>query len=357
MPQLENKSVILYPGSGIDFSPILMEFNLKDLPNQVVQEIRLEWSLSTLVMCDNSPLITHFFQQLEEGTYIFNKATNEFLSEPSYKKAWVDSDIDSLQLIKIELFTIADFRKNDVALESFELTFELSFQGQVTTPKVVFLPCSFEDLMIYTKNNPNNIDYKGLFIINLRNTREILEKIDTTKIKFIIADEPAHRLPETFLHSFVRFKHIAQGRHQSHSDSAILYLNEFLFKQLSKPVSKGYWIIPGLFFSTDIPLGSGSSLIHHFIKTPTELTVKNIQLVLNEIDEQLAHKKTVLLYGDNFEVRGTILACWLIRHLITYGDRTYSHITKLEELSGCDQSTVPIKPELRDIIQKWSPYI
>lgn len=345
-----NNSIILYPGCGTDFSPLLLEKKLSHAKPQVVQQIQLEWSISTLLMCDNSPFIEHYFHKLKEGAYIFNRASNQLLSEQSYHKAWADSEIDTVQIKSIDRVTINNFGLNSKEIIALDIKIEINQNENIAIKRVLYFPSSFEDVMHYSNNKPDSFHFIGIILLNIRRFNNLLKSIDYSDLKFIVSDESPHKLPDNFFHSFIFFRDIGKSRYANNSEASALFLHESEFKNMKKPLKEGFWVVPNLFV-TGIHIDSGASSVHKVINVSIEVNQEEIRDILDRVDSALMNQQAVILTSGIALNRGLIVGCWLIRHRIAEGIRVKEYIERLDLSDSFDFNNKVIK----NIIEHWEP--
>lgn len=370
-PQSFSEDFILYPGSGIDFTPLLSETQLShDLP-AFMEALRATWSLSTLLLCDNSSVVISFFQNLREGSIFYDQTDRIYKGESAYFQAWEESPLERLSVhsVKHSMRHMGSQKQ----FEAYKLTLEAVVNGNTAYAKAEFLACDFHDLAdaieeeLHRERMFSQINISGMFLIGMPNGREFIRPAIFPNARFIVSDLPPKFFKEQFLPVHIRLRHIGRKRRSYASGlGAAIFLNHKEFAEIQLPDSKSFWLIPGLFAASDCSNESERSeepikkSNYVLIETGEDaLDEDNLISLLNQIDEVIERNHYVLLREyQRTERLLLVLGAWLIRHGVASGPQVLDHIRiaaslaghTIEEFATVDSSAEPREMEL---LSQW----
>ncbi|MCH8488028.1 MAG: hypothetical protein LAT75_14290 [Candidatus Cyclonatronum sp.] len=339
----------VYPGSGTDFSPLLSESQLaRELP-ALMESLRQVWSVSALILCDNSPLVADFFRKLKPGSAIYDRNKNIYTGEEAYKKAWEESGIDTMTVRKK---SVSERKLSDhLTIEVTNLTLEASIGGRSAMALAEFFPCDYSELSQWLEANLNSpetaspMQLSGFFLIGMPDGREFLKPKLLRQARFIVSDMPPKFFNEHFLPLPVRLRNIGrQNRSYSAGLGAAVYVSHEEYRKFPVPRPGSFWLIPGLFAVQDCSaetLQVPREIPNCNCMDTGELPLDENRLIelLNAIDSALKQNRPVLLseFGDTAKLMA-VIGSWLVRHGVASGSQVYEHVKIAAQLSGADLS-------------------
>lgn len=339
---------VVYPGSGFDFTPLLTETQLdKQLP-VLMESIRSDWAVSSLILCDNSPEVAKRFDSIEAGFVIYDKNKGVYKGEETYRRAWEDSPLVSLRVENVQRSktNIGVGKLLQVPVTSLNL--KATIKGQTAYTKVEFYYCDFYQLADYLANmqaaSPGQAVVNALFLIGMPDGQHFMHEKLVSQTRFVVSDLPPRYFENMLLPTHVRLKHIGrQTRSYTGGRGAAIYITHGEFSNKPLPQPDSFWIIPDLFAArltdpTQTPEDSAGEVINRY----KELDEAKVTQLLDDIDQRLESNKTVLFTETHSASQLFLIAgAWLVRHGVATGSSVYHHITTAASLAGITANKLP----------------
>ena len=378
MFQAAQNRYILYPGSGTDLSPLLAENRLQEKYPRAMQELRRHWSLSTLLLCDNSPLVHRFFDNLTAGDVLFDREKGLLRCEEEYRAIWMDSPLERLIVAQSATQEIPSFFGDGTPLSARQLTLEATAAGQALYARVDFYPCGFSDITEYGRRKPGAFEFTGMFLLGMSSGKAFTRDPAVAGMRFIVSDLPPMALPDGFLPIPIRLPGYGSGKRLFSSTSgAAIYLNRSEFAAFERPPGT-FWVVPGLLLAgmpdaSDEELAAGAGIretvqpepetVNRFVMDQDDIlpgeTIHStpnpgIASSLDRIDQSIGEGKTTLIKADPGSGElGTVLGCWLVRHGLAGGEQVRKHLETLSDIAGNAPSLWPQDTRSQGIIRSW----
>lgn len=343
---------VLYPGSGSDFTPLLSEMQLStDLP-VFMDKIRSAWSVSTLLLCDNSPEVASFFEKMNEGFIIYDRDKNIFKGEATYRKAWDESALQSLTVHNIERSTRTFGDQDKTPVPVTTLTLKASSGNQSAFTKAEFLYCEFQLLADFFREQSQKekpeLNISGLFLIGMPDGQYFIDAKILEKARFVVSELPPKYFKEHYLPVHIRLKNIGRpNRNYVTGRGAAVYLNHSEYSSTPLPGKSTFWIIPGLLCvqlntTKTAEENRYSSDIYTISNDYEELTDSEVTQIVDRIDVSIASQKTTLLVEKNSAANMYLtIGAWLVRHGVVSGSAVYDYITTAARLGGINTNSMP----------------
>lgn len=358
---------VLYPGSGTDLTPLLAEHMLLDEGPGIYRNLKLRWTASRMLLCDNSPSVHQFFNSLKRGSLLYDKERKIVHCGKGYEQHWHNSPVNSLRVQEITREQYDHFFEDDRTFQAIILRLEAKTQMGTMYARVDFFPCSFEELSRYYSTDQTLLRFTGMFLIGMSAGKHFLKDPITEEMKFIVTDFPPSVMLPHFLPVHMRLPLYGnQQRRFSARMGAAVYLSREEFAVFRLKKQQYFWIVPGLFVAGIVEGESEEAYLPKSdfsedlaVLTPEESMYETatIRSLLDDIDALISSHSTVLFHvsEEDKELLALVVGCWLIRHGISSMEQVIGLLAVYAEEGRFAENTLPLSEQGKTLLSEWVP--
>lgn len=340
-----SKNLVLYPGCGIDLTPLLIGLT-RPFPKDLSQATAIKHPMSDYLFIDKSRTAIKFFENLKPEQVVFDRSKSFLLGNRAYITGWLDSELDLMTIKQVDQYDLKG--QNNIKVR--RLIVESDINGKKISKQLFFIASESSALGDILKSLP----VLGLFSLKMNSVVDLIGKEIWEKIDYIVSDSPLYQIPDNFSFTNTYYNEIKNRRHLSTIEGALLYINKRLFDKSDPLLDQGVWIIPNRFFATTEQVGNEHTDFVIVEKSERIEKKNEIRDVVSRILSALKARKPLVLTCANPKVLRLVIGCFLIESFLAQGEEVFESLKRLSEFNNnrIDLETNSKKED--QILKEWN---